>query len=84
MDSCRSTDSLSPSLVSAFEQARGGGAGYLKQKSEERAKYLDRDYKVKPGCDASCSASGKAPEFVAVQTEVKKGQAEWKGKGEIC
>lgn len=79
MSTVSESDTLAPSFVTAYEKARGNVT--LQHHAESRAKYLDMNYKVKPGCD--CAAQGKGVELVVNHTEVKRGQCEYKGQGQM-
>lgn len=81
MSTVSDSDTLSPSFVSSYEKARGNVS--LKHHADARAKYLDQNYVVKQGCDASAK-EGKGVELIVNETEVKRGQCEYKGQGQMC
>lgn len=75
MSTVSAHDELSPSFVSSYEKARGNVS--LKHHADVRRKSLDQGYTPQQGCDAS--ANGKGVELIVHQTEVKRGQCEYKG-----
>ena len=77
MTAYTASDQYSPQTLCAFEKAVGA-EGCVKDKKEQRSKYLDQSHKVKEGADGH--EHGKGIEFKVQEADVKKGQADWKGE----